>query len=91
MKALIYDTSLRAKSAAKRQAIRQAEKTFGLSYSTSYEKKLKLNKNWLIEGTSVRCVCGETGGIITTLFHKNQQFTSIAGYCDSCGHQHPMP
>ena len=91
MKILIYNTETRAKSAAKNEAISQAEKQFQIVYTAKTEKQLRYNKNWLIRYTETRCACGQTSAIEATLFHRKQQFTGYAGYCDYCGSAHPMP
>ena len=91
MRTLIYNTQARAKNAAKASAIRYAEKQLGINYSPNTEKRLKLNKNWLIKYTETQCVCGQTGAIEAVLFHRGQQFSSLAGYCNFCGSEYPMP
>lgn len=91
MRTLIYNTETRAKTAAKTEAIRQAEKLFQKSYTTKTERNLRLNKNWMIRYADTQCVCGQTVAVCAVLFHRSQQFIGVAGFCKSCGSQYPMP
>ena len=91
MRALIYNTETRAKNAAKTEAIRLAEKFLGITYTTKSEKNLRQDKNWVIRHSDTQCVCGQTMAVHAVLIHRGHQFVGVAGYCQSCGSQYPMP
>jgi len=92
----IFQTREQALNAAKQDAINQFENQFNVRLK---DAKVINSDAWLVKSGSFDCECGETLGVVVTIFSnditadmvvsgnlpEDEQLTVGYGYCDICG------